>query len=424
MLSGNNLFKQNKIGNVVRITTDDIPEGELNKYNLDYPDGKYLGDIVIRYTSEEIPCHKRLNGQTIYRYDNLDFYSFCALNKQKAEEGDEDYSFYNKTEEEYTDFYNNHTWQDSSENYCPYFVLGTTEITVYEVAKNNTLGYTFTPDLDTLANNFVFADKELTTIIDSGVDWAYTGDSSIVSVDTIHLPTIPNISTGNEKTFYFVVTGSRVQDNSTSIRNILIGSIEKLSSEDEPYVRNVGTIQNLVLDFGIPSGKTPTIEVGEVSTGDVADITTTETVTGVKLNFVLPKGDKGDAGGVLNLNYIGNKYPTSPNTNDIFYNTYTNIIYIYKDDNWTYFDDADKGMIYLYNNVVYAFDGASLNKTYATVQLDNKTIALSSGNLEVIGQKTKTGVIVYDWIGTLAEWELGRANKTIPDNYICFVTDD
>lgn len=423
MLSGNNLFKQNKIGNIVRITTDDIPEGELNKYDLDYPDGKYLGDIITRYTSDEIPCHSRLNGQKIYRYNNLDFYDFCYNNKQKALT-DEDYSFYNKTEQEYSDFYNTHTWQDTDENYCPYFVLGVDSLNVYEVSFNNITGYTPIPGTGTIQNEFIFSDLKLTELIDIDHEWVYTGNSFVQDIDYIHLPTIPNVGVGNTKTFYFVVTGSRVTDTSSSIRNISIGSVKRLESSEEPYVRNVGTIQNLVLDFGIPSGRTPTIDVGYVTTGDAMDISTTPTETGVALNFVLQRGEKGDAGGVIVINYAGSSYPSSPEDSQIFYNTLTNKLYIYQLNSWEFFADADKGMIYLLDNVVHYFDGTSLNTTYATVQTDNNTISTFQGKLQAIGLKCVTGQIVYDWIGTLSDWEFGRSNGTIPDNYVCFVTDD
>lgn len=36
----------------------------------------------------------------------------------------------------------------------------------------------------------------------------------------------------------------------------------------------------------------------------------------------------------------------------------------------------------------------------------------------------KDGSIVYDWVGTYAEWVAGRAQQLIPDSYICFITND
>lgn len=44
--------------------------------------------------------------------------------------------------------------------------------------------------------------------------------------------------------------------------------------------------------------------------------------------------------------------------------------------------------------------------------------------LTAIGVKTKSDDIMYDWIGTLAEWEAGRLEGTIPDDWICWITDD
>ena len=45
-------------------------------------------------------------------------------------------------------------------------------------------------------------------------------------------------------------------------------------------------------------------------------------------------------------------------------------------------------------------------------------------SLTTIGVKTKSDTVMYDWIGTLAEWEAGRSSGDIPDNWICWITDD
>lgn len=45
-------------------------------------------------------------------------------------------------------------------------------------------------------------------------------------------------------------------------------------------------------------------------------------------------------------------------------------------------------------------------------------------SISTVGVKTKSDTIMYDWIGTLAEWEAGRLAGTIPDNWICWITDD
>ena len=62
--------------------------------------------------------------------------------------------------------------------------------------------------------------------------------------------------------------------------------------------------------------------------------------------------------------------------------------------------------------------------TEKSEELDNITIQRQNGALTVIGMKTKSDDIMYDWIGTLEEWEEGRDNGTIPDEWICWITDD
>ena len=55
---------------------------------------------------------------------------------------------------------------------------------------------------------------------------------------------------------------------------------------------------------------------------------------------------------------------------------------------------------------------------------DGITLVTENEQLTVIGMRTKSGDIMYDWIGTLEEWEEGRANGTIPDDWICWVKND
>ena len=57
---------------------------------------------------------------------------------------------------------------------------------------------------------------------------------------------------------------------------------------------------------------------------------------------------------------------------------------------------------------------------------DGDTIHLnSSDELEAIGTIEKNaGNVKYDWIGTYAQWVAGRNNSTIPDDWICYITDD
>ena len=46
MITTNNFYKLDESGNIVPITTDDIPEGQQNKYSLDWADGKKIGEII------------------------------------------------------------------------------------------------------------------------------------------------------------------------------------------------------------------------------------------------------------------------------------------------------------------------------------------------------------------------------------------
>lgn len=57
-------------------------------------------------------------------------------------------------------------------------------------------------------------------------------------------------------------------------------------------------------------------------------------------------------------------------------------------------------------------DGVTINKT-------------SDKKLQAIGviEKNKS-LVKIDWVGTLAEWEAGRADGTISDEWTCYITDD
>lgn len=57
---------------------------------------------------------------------------------------------------------------------------------------------------------------------------------------------------------------------------------------------------------------------------------------------------------------------------------------------------------------------------------DGTTINTNTDDkLQAIGVIEKnTGAIKYDWVGTLAQWTTGRTAGTIPDTWICYITDD
>ena len=59
------------------------------------------------------------------------------------------------------------------------------------------------------------------------------------------------------------------------------------------------------------------------------------------------------------------------------------------------------------------------------ILIDEVTIQRNEeGAISTVGVKTKSDTIMYDWIGTKAEWEAGREAGIIPDEWICWITDD
>lgn len=67
------------------------------------------------------------------------------------------------------------------------------------------------------------------------------------------------------------------------------------------------------------------------------------------------------------------------------------------------------------------------NKVIASTsaKTDNTTIVQDENNvISAVGVATKSDTVMYHWEGTLAEWEEGRANGTILDEWYCFITDD
>lgn len=510
MIIGNKLHKLDSQGEVTKLTTDDIPEGVLNKYAIEYADGKTLGDLVLRPDPKEINCHSRLNGQIIYKYQKPSFYEWCLQGKEKAQE-DEQYEFFNKTLDEYNTYLSEHVEPNTQENYCPYFVLATETNIVYQVTKNEETGYIISeeaPLVDIeIGSGPIYKDKELTEIKDKNPDdWFYNGVSQEVQNDYVKLPTLPSYLNGNNRLYYFIITNSRVNDDTNSIRTVEVGNTVTIPWNEKAYVRNVGTIQNLLLEFGIPEGTAATVEVGNVTEGDNvsitnsgdahkaildftlprgpqglkgekgdgatigignvtdgenATVTNTGTPTDAVLDFVLPKGEaatlqvgtvkegdtvtvrnsgtpykavldftlprgpQGIAGGTVTINGIVDTLPASGNLDEKLYNSTNNKIYNYNGTTWVEYSNADQGLIYLYNNEIYHYDGTQLTKVSSDTKIDDLTITKDELNkLQVVGIINKQGAINYNWIGTLADWTSGRANHTIPDDYICFVIDD
>ena len=90
------------------------------------------------------------------------------------------------------------------------------------------------------------------------------------------------------------------------IGNVTSGSTAQVSNSGTPNA----AILNFVLPVGPPGqdgqdgadgeqgppGTSATIQIGSVTSGDVASVTNVGTSSAAKFNFVLPKGDKGDKG--------------------------------------------------------------------------------------------------------------------------------
>ena len=58
-------------------------------------------------------------------------------------------------------------------------------------------------------------------------------------------------------------------------------------------------------------------------------------------------------------------------------------------------------------------------------QVDEVTITKDSEDLiTTIGMKTKTDTYLYDWVGTLEEYNLAKESDLIEPNWICWITND
>ena len=103
---------------------------------------------------------------------------------------------------------------------------------------------------------------------------------------------------------YCCVEGPRGKAGPTTIK---IGKVESVSSFDDANIINSGTDEDLVLDFLIPKGEKgdkgdsgpANIVIGKVETVDAdsdAEVVNSGTPVDVVLNFKIPKGKKGDKG--------------------------------------------------------------------------------------------------------------------------------
>lgn len=99
-----------------------------------------------------------------------------------------------------------------------------------------------------------------------------------------------------------------------------------------------------------------------------------------------------------------------------------NTFYTWYNKNW-----VNIGQLYTAGDgIAIDPDGTIHISSGSVITVDNETIIKqpNSSNITAIGVQTKSNDIMYDWIGTKAQWEAGRANHTIADNWICWITDD
>lgn len=426
MLLGNNLFKLFNSTDPSRLTSDNIPEGEYNKYCLNYADGKNVGDIVIRFSPDAITAHSLLDGTIVYQYQYPELYTYCSECKEKAET-DDNYAFYNKTEDEYTEFYEANTWEQTEQHYCPFFVLSTSTQTTYQVVKNDVNGYV--PEVgntnEEVTSGYIYSDENLTTVLDQTyTGWKYTGESSEATVNYIHLPNMPTYTNGNVKSFYFVVNSSRVDNDTTSIRTVSVGDTLTIDYDRSAYVKNVGTQQNLILEFGIPVGTASTVQVGDVTSGDVPSVTNVGDAHNAIFDFVLPKGDQGDAGAVVDVQYMQDTEPTTATVNEKLLNTSDNNIYVYNGTDWELESAVQAGMIYLYSNSIYYYNNGTLDTIYSSPKINEESIESATDGLATIAVKTVDEEYYKNWVGTEEDWTTKRTDGTIGDDCICYVLDD
>lgn len=58
------------------------------------------------------------------------------------------------------------------------------------------------------------------------------------------------------------------------------------------------------------------------------------------------------------------------------------------------------------------------------LEADGQSVQIVDNVLSAIGVVARTGEVLYDWIGTNAEYEAAVADGTIQPNWVCYITDD
>ena len=157
-----------------------------------------------------------------------------------------------------------------------------------------------------ITNIKINEDKQLETSNDGGVTWEATASSGhiIENGASTQYPARARLQFSDNvvisdnpqqnKTFISVPAGEKGDKGESA--TITIGNVE---SGDEAQVENVGSDTDAVFNFTFPRGEhgsAATIRVGSVQSGQNASVFNSGTTSDAVFNFVLPKGEKGDTG--------------------------------------------------------------------------------------------------------------------------------
>lgn len=157
-----------------------------------------------------------------------------------------------------------------------------------------------------ITNIRINEDKQLETSNDGGVTWEATASSGhiIENGASTQYPARARLQFSDNvvisdnpqqnKTFISVPAGEKGEKGESA--TITIGNVE---SGDKAQVENVGSDTDAIFNFTFPRGEhgsAATIRIGSVQSGQNASVFNSGTTSDAVFNFVLPKGDKGDTG--------------------------------------------------------------------------------------------------------------------------------
>lgn len=157
-----------------------------------------------------------------------------------------------------------------------------------------------------ITNIKINEDKQLETSNDGGVTWEATASSGHIIENgagtqypaRARLQFSDNVVISDNpqqnKTFISVPAGEKGDKGESA--TITIGNV---ASGDEAQVENVGSDTDAIFNFTFPRGEhgsAATIRVGTVQSGENASVSNSGTTSDAIFNFVLPKGEKGDTG--------------------------------------------------------------------------------------------------------------------------------